>query len=144
MRTQLTSLGLCLLLLGCNANEIYLVYGPDQKIPVQVEIADTPEEQAKGLMGRTDLREGHGMLFIFEQEQPLSFWMKNTLIPLDILYFSAIGEFVSATTMTPCEADPCPSYPSTGPARYALELPAGFLEKNHPDNNWLLDLRNVP
>lgn len=70
------------------------------------------------------------MLFLFPHEQVLSFWMKNTLIPLDIFYFDARGQIVSATTMEPCKADPCPSYSSEGAAQFALEVAAGFLDTN--------------
>ena len=92
----------------------------------QVEIADEREEQAMGLMFRTELPDDTGMLFIFPSEAPRSFWMKNTRIPLDIMYFSSDLELISvAENARPCRADPCPGYPSEGPARYVLELNAG-------------------
>jgi uncharacterized membrane protein (UPF0127 family) len=92
----------------------------------RVEIADDPEEQALGLMFRTKLSEGKGMLFIFPDEAPRSFWMLNTRIPLDIFYFSSALELVSvAKNALPCRTEQCPGYPSEGPARYVLELNAG-------------------
>ena len=67
-----------------------------------------------------------GMLFIFANEARRSFWMKNTRIPLDIMYFDKELRMVSISADTPpCRVSRCPSYPSTGPAMYVLELNAG-------------------
>ncbi len=91
-----------------------------------VELATTPEEQQLGLMFRDEMADDHGMLFIFPTEAWRSFWMKNTRIPLDIFYFDAELKLVSVSENTPpCRTRQCPSYPSTGPARYVLELNAG-------------------
>lgn len=92
----------------------------------QVEIAATRAEQARGLMFRKSLAPDRGMLFIYKRPQPAAYWMKNTLIPLDILYFDANRRLVSVQwDVPPCKADPCPLYPSHMPARYVLEIPAG-------------------
>lgn len=92
----------------------------------QVEIADTDAARAQGLMQRTHLDDDAGMLFIFPDEQVRAFWMKNTLIPLDILYFDGAGELVSARLgAPPCTTVRCPGYASRGPARYVLELNGG-------------------
>ena len=91
-----------------------------------VEIADTREKQALGLMFRDSMPADQGMLFIFPGEAPRSFWMKNTRIPLDIMYFDKDLKLVSISADTPpCRVRYCPSYPSTGPAKYVLELNAG-------------------
>ena len=90
------------------------------------ELATDDASREHGLMMRTELPADHGMLFIFPDTQPRWFWMKNTLVPLDILYFDADRKLVSMhLDVPPCKADPCPSYPSDAPARYVLELPAG-------------------
>jgi uncharacterized membrane protein (UPF0127 family) len=95
-----------------------------------VEIADTTEKQALGLMFRDSMPDDHGMLFIFPNEAPRSFWMKNTRIPLDIMYFDKDLRMVSISADTPpCKVRRCPSYPSKGPAMYVLELNAGMAKK---------------
>lgn len=133
-----------LALVSCNPAEgawNVQLHGPNgPPIPLNVEIARTPEEKQTGLMGRQKL-ESDGMLFLFEQEQELFFWMKNTLIPLDIMYFDEAGVLVSTTTMEPCISDPCPSYPSKGEAMYALEVEKGFLEDNAIGPGWRIELR---
>ncbi|AVP96604.1 ACR family protein [Ahniella affigens] len=92
-----------------------------------VELALNDADRAHGLMFRTSMADDHGMLFVFPNESPRSFWMKNTKIPLDILYFDADARFVSGQFNVPTCAggDRCPSYPSDGPAKYVLELNAG-------------------
>ncbi|MCB1560086.1 MAG: DUF192 domain-containing protein [Xanthomonadales bacterium] len=93
----------------------------------RVEIADDDAERARGLMYRNEMAVDHGMLFLFEHETPQSFWMMNTHIPLDILYFDAEWRLVSVSRNTPpCSSGiSCPSYPSKGRAKYVLELNAG-------------------
>jgi uncharacterized membrane protein (UPF0127 family) len=91
-----------------------------------VELAETSDKQALGLMFRDSMEEDHGMLFIFPNEARRSFWMKNCRFPLDIFYFNAGLELVSVSENTPpCRTSRCPSYPSAGPAMYVLELNAG-------------------
>jgi uncharacterized membrane protein (UPF0127 family) len=93
---------------------------------IRVELAIDREDQRRGLMFRDAMPEDHGMLFIFPGEAPRSFWMKNTRIPLDIIYVGEDLRVVSvARNARPCAADPCPGYPSAGPAKYVLELNAG-------------------
>ncbi len=95
-----------------------------------VELATTPEEQARGLMQRTSMPADHGMLFVFQHDEPRTFWMKDTLIPLDMLFFDARHRLVAIRAdAQPCKADPCELYPSDAPARYVLELNAGEAAK---------------
>ena len=92
-----------------------------------VELADTPELRERGMMFRRDLPADTGMLFIHDNEEPLAYWMKNTYIPLDILYFDSKLRLVSAQIgVPPCGDQPrCPAFASAGPAQYVLELNAG-------------------
>lgn len=96
-----------------------------------VEIADDYDERMRGLMYRDQMAADAGMLFLFEQQGPQAFWMKNTKIPLDILYFDNAWALVGWSLNTPpCSlGDRCPSYPSQAPARYVLELNAGTAER---------------
>jgi uncharacterized membrane protein (UPF0127 family) len=95
---------------------------------VTVAVAETPDQRSQGLMGVTDLGGLDGMLFVFESDTEGGFWMKNTLIALDIAFFDAGGGFVDRFTMEPCTEDPCPGYRPSGPYRYAVEAPAGDLD----------------
>ncbi|MBA4115477.1 MAG: DUF192 domain-containing protein [Rubrobacter sp.] len=93
------------------------------RIEVEVEIADERAEQQRGLMERTALAEDGGMLFVFERNEPRSFWMRNTLIPLSIAYIADGGRIVDIQDMQPLDET---SHPSAEPARYALEVNQGF------------------
>ncbi len=95
--------------------------------PWLVAVADTPTRRGQGLMNVTDLGSLDGMLFVFPETVTAAFWMKDTLIPLDIAFFDDAGRFVDKLTMRPCQADPCPTYPAAAPYRYALEAPEGGL-----------------
>jgi uncharacterized protein len=92
-----------------------------------VEVADDDAERQRGLMFRDELAADAGMLFIHDLQEPQAYWMKNTRIPLDILYFDNGRRLVSQQRdVPPCSAgDRCPPYPSKAPARYVLELNAG-------------------
>ncbi len=97
----------------------------------RLEVARTPSERARGLMERANLPQEDAMLFVFEAEEYRSFWMKNTLIPLDILFLDARGIVVDVQTMYPqIEAadGALKVYRSARPARYALEMNAGLAE----------------
>lgn len=91
-----------------------------------IELAEDDASRAHGLMDRTHMDADHGMLFVFQDDTPRAFWMKNTKIPLDMLFFDAERKLVSVQhNVPPCTADPCPAYSSGAPARYVLELNGG-------------------
>ncbi len=92
---------------------------------IAVEIADEPQEHSLGLMHRKHLDENKGMLFIFNDEQIRNFWMKNTLIPLDMLFISKDSVIVDIIEAEPCRKDPCSLYPGKEPAKYVLEVNKG-------------------
>lgn len=95
-----------------------------------VEIANTTAEREHGLMDRASMPADHGMLFVFPNAEPRTFWMKDTLIPLDMLFFDNAQRLVKVLqNVPPCRADPCPTYASMAPARYVLELNAGTAAK---------------
>lgn len=88
-----------------------------------VEIADSPNEREYGLMCRKALAADRGMLFIFNHAEPQMFWMRNTLIPLDIVYIGADGRVVSISrNVQPLDES---GAPSAGPAKFVLEIPGG-------------------
>ena len=94
---------------------------------VQLEIADSEPSRARGLMFRPELPEKSGMLFIFPSEGIYSFWMKNTLIPLDIIWLDKDLRVVYIKSFVPpCKSYDCPSYNPEVKARYVLEVNAGF------------------
>jgi uncharacterized membrane protein (UPF0127 family) len=93
---------------------------------VNLELAETPEEIANGLMFRPSLPENRGMLFLFDEPRYPAFWMKNMLIPLDLVYLDGSGTIVDIiANVQPCAAEPCPNYPPSSPALAVLEIVAG-------------------
>ncbi|HEX2742204.1 MAG TPA: DUF192 domain-containing protein [Rubrobacter sp.] len=101
----------------------------EEQVEVRVEVADNVVEQAKGLMYRKELGEDRGMLFVYPDERVLSFWMRNTLIPLSIAYIDSEGRIVDIQDMKPLDDKP-PHYESSEPVQYALEVNQGFFEEN--------------
>jgi uncharacterized protein len=110
-----------------------------KEVEVQVEVADDVSEQAKGLMYREKLGEDRGMLFVYPDERELSFWMKNTLIPLSIAYIDSEGRIVDILDMKPMDDKP-PHYTSSEPVQYALEVNKGFFEKEDVKEGDLAEL----
>lgn len=99
----------------------------------QVEIADTDELRQRGLMFRENLDENKGMLFFFDHVGTHSFWMKNTLIPLDLIWISEDKKVVDIQTLQPCKKDPCPSYTPANNSKYVLEVGAEKFRGNLGD-----------
>lgn len=97
-------------------------------ISVNAEIAIKPEELQRGFMERKNIPDGTGMLFVFQQEQYLSFWMKNTPTPLSIAYANSDGIICDIFDMKPYSLE---NINSTVPVLYALEVPKGWFKKNN-------------
>jgi hypothetical protein len=92
---------------------------------IQLEVASTPEQQAIGLMSRTNLPDDRGMLFDFGSPRRVGFWMKNTLIPLDMIFLLNGKVQAISSNVPPCEADPCPTYGPNVLVNQVIELRAG-------------------
>ena len=104
--------------------------GPRVTLPdcfvVSVEVVADDELRAQGLMFRDHLDPSNGMLFFFPQDGEYPFWMKNTLIPLDIIWIDANQRIAHVKhDVPPCRTTECPSYPPNAVSRYVLELAAG-------------------
>jgi uncharacterized membrane protein (UPF0127 family) len=95
-------------------------------VKVEAEIARTDDQRTRGLMFRKELEDGRGMLFVFDRDEVLSFWMKNTLIPLSIAFISYDGTILEIKDMHPGDLSPVHSSRSV---RYALEVPRGWFDR---------------
>ena len=141
MKMQMTVLSLVAIVLlgfiGARGCQRTGVNGPHpQSLPVvqvklgpttfALEIANTDSTREMGLMHRDSMPADHGMIFVFPDEDQLSFWMKNTHIPLDIVYADADGKVVSIKQMRPLDET---GVPSDGPAKYAVELNQGAAKR---------------
>ena len=99
---------------------------------LEVEVVDTDESRGRGLMGRSSLNEGSGMLFVYEEPQMLTFWMKETKTPLSIGFFDSHQLLINTADMDPPAKNQLflPVYQSARPALYALEVPQGWFKKH--------------
>lgn len=117
------ALVLMLPLAACSDEGRLTIESRDGKHSFAVEIVDTPESRAQGLMYREELAPDAGMLFDFKESRPVSFWMSNTLIPLDMIFITAEG-LVANVHAQARPLDPT-SIPSDGPVMFVLEIPGG-------------------
>ncbi|MFB6283524.1 MAG: DUF192 domain-containing protein [Halobacteria archaeon] len=101
----------------------------DENVSVTVEVSDEPVERSKGLMNRTSLPENHGMLFVYPGEAERSFWMKNTRIPLDIVFVDNDNHVLNVGHAEPGNGTPYKRYRSDGPAKYVIEVRRGFANR---------------
>ena len=100
-------------------------------VAVNAEIADSEDEREQGLMFRKELGSNEGMLFVFDDENFRIFWMKNTLISLDLIFIDGNKAVVDVQEgFLPCKRELCESYTSKAKAKYVLEVNAGFAAEN--------------
>ena len=143
-----------LLCAACGANrsappaEVPGETGPQVVLPdgaaILVEVVADPETRALGLMHRPSLRSDRGMVFLFPATDVHSFWMKDTLIPLDMIWIDEGRRVVDVkANVPPCKADPCPSYTPAGVALYVLELAAGQAAAHRVAPGAQIELRNI-
>ena len=122
--------------------ELYLIKPAGDTIrKIDIEIADIESERTIGLMHRRSMPDTQGMLFIFEREEPRSFWMRNTLIGLDILYIKEDGTIESIAKY--CVPKLEKSVPSKGPALYVLELIEGFCDIHGVEEGDIIDFKRT-
>ena len=133
------------LFFSCSSQKLevknFTILNSEQKnILVKAEIADTYETRQKGFMERKNIPEGTGMIFVFEQDQILSFWMENTPTALSIAYITSNGKILNIFDMKPFSRA---SIKSTGYVRYALEVPKGWFKKNNINIGDFIDLSPI-
>jgi len=128
-RVMRAAVAAALALAGCrDRGPVAVIRGPCAAVEVSLEVAATPAERERGLMYRTSLAEGRGMLFVFDADGNQSFWMKNTLIPLDLLFIArdgtVVGIHANATPLSTADI-------AVGkPSRYVLEVPGGWAARH--------------
>jgi uncharacterized membrane protein (UPF0127 family) len=130
-------------LLSCSSQKLTVQELPIERdgieiVVVKAEIAQTQEERNRGLMFRKTLPDGEGMFFVFEKDEVLSFWMKNTVVPLSIAFITSDGRIVDIKDMYPNDEN---TVHSSRSVRYALEVPQGWFSRAGVQNG---DVVKIP
>ncbi|MHB8914174.1 MAG: DUF192 domain-containing protein, partial [Minisyncoccota bacterium] len=112
-------------------------------VSLRIEFATTSAEREKGLGGRASIREDYGMLFVFPKDDLYGFWMKDTLVPLDMFWLDSKGQVISIAQDVATSSFPSVFYPAA-PARYVLETSAGFARNHDIATGTPLLLKNLP
>lgn len=112
-------------------------------VSLRIEYATKPEERARGLGGRNEIPDDYGMLFVFPKDGLHGFWMKDTLVPLDIFWLDVKGQVIYIAADVATSSYPDVLYP-TAPARYVLETAAGFARAHNIATGTLLRLQKFP
>lgn len=125
------------------------VVGGERRATVVLEVADSPAERRRGLMYRRSLPANRGMVFVFPDEAPRTFWMKNTYVPLDMIFVAANGTVLNVEHATPqpdATVTELRRYRSDGPARYVIEVNRGFANRTGigPGARVVFDTPNPP
>ena len=110
-----------LTIFGCSSQPYVKINGEK----INVEVADEAQEMMKGLMFREELCDNCGMIFVFDADREHSFWMKNTLIPLDMIFINSDFIIVDVLSAEPCIEDPCPHYTPKEKAQFVVEVNKG-------------------
>ena len=141
MQTRTAAAVLVLLAACAPKGPIARIEARGGRVDVALEVAATPETRSRGLMYRRELADGHGMLFVFDEDDDHQFWMKNTLIPLDMIFIAADGRVVGVrANTTPL------SNANVGvgtPSRFVLEVPGGWAARRGVATNDRVELRGV-
>ena len=114
---------------SANVSAVFLA---EDNTTVSLEVANDPDERARGLMYRRSLDRNHGMVFVYEDAAPRTFWMKNTYVPLDMIFVSADGTVLNVEHATPqpnASGGELARYHSEGEAKYVVEMPRGFANR---------------
>jgi len=141
-RVMRAAVAAALALAGCrDRGPVAVIRGPGAAVEISLEVAATPAERERGLMYRRSLAEGRGMLFVFDADGNQSFWMKNTLIPLDLLFIArdgtVVGIHANATPLSTANI-------AVGkPSRYVLEVPGGWAARHGISAGARVDFRGV-
>lgn len=123
----------------CRKNQIdgKKIVGSISGVPVKLKVAANEDTKAEGLMNSGEPQDNEGMLFIYDIDEPIQFWMKNVKFPLDILFFDSNMNLINYKTMEPYRGESdenLPRYSSDRPARFAVELRSGWCKDNLKDN----------
>jgi uncharacterized protein len=142
------------LICGCNADQNSKDGLPVETVQIEgvifnLELALNPEQRAEGLMGRDKIADDGGMLFVFPGEKPypteLSFWMKNCLVPIDLLFLDSAGKIIAIHEMEPPDSDTPDNqlsvYQSGAPAQFAIEIKGGLASELDLQVGDLIELR---
>jgi uncharacterized protein len=115
---------------GFRLGDLTVTHGGRTVLRLTVEIADTEKAREQGLMGVRQLTDQQGMVFLWTSPQNAQFWMKDTPIALDVAFWDGTRTVVDEQSMTPCPADPCPTYASSRPYVGAVEVRGGLLARS--------------
>jgi uncharacterized protein len=122
------------------------VVGDDEVFEVATVVAAVPERRRRGLQGVEEVPDGTGMLFVFDRDRTTGFWMKDTLVPLEIAFATQEGRIVEVLAMEPCTSDPCDVHRPDAAYRVALEVPDGWLSERGvgPGDRLEIDWDEIP